>query len=116
MFFTILHQALHLTFHQFAHFSGILFGQDNAGFDHVIADLHAIVRLQIEVKFNGFIFFVRGFFPTFALIRDAQPEFDHVLLVGHGMLTTQQFQLETCVFSKEFMLQQLFDGRPFFFV
>ena len=32
------------------------------------------------------------------------------------MLATQQFQLETRVFSKEFMLQQLFYGRPLFFV
>ena len=85
-------------------------------YSKIITDLHTIIRLQIEVEFDGLIFFVRGFFATFTLIRDAQAKLDHVFLVCHWMFATQQFQLETRVFSKEFMLQQLFYGRPLFFV
>ena len=116
-FLSILEQALHLSVHHLTHFFSILLSQEDAGLDHIRADLLTVVRLQVEVKLNGLVLFVRGFLASlFPLVRHPQPELDHVLLIGDQVLSAQKLQLESSVLGEKFMLQKLLDGRSLVFV
>ena len=80
-FVPILRQALNLSVHHLAYFFSILLCQEDARLDHVIADLHAVVGLEVEIEFNRLVLLMcRLFTSELALIGNFEPELNHAFL------------------------------------
>ena len=80
-FVPILGQALNLCVHHLAHFFSIFLRKENARFDHVVADLHAVVGLEVEIEFNRLVLLMSRLFTSeLALIGNFEPELNHAFL------------------------------------
>ena len=83
-----------------------------SGTDHVVGDLPAGVRAEVELELDRLVLLVRGFGPPgLALVGDSQPEVDDGVGRVDQVVPVDQLQLEAGVLGEELVLEKLSHRR-----